>query len=104
MAYPCSKIQFLWQGIKFYSPEVAGQSPEAVEFKGISNLVEAVKPNLLLESDRVRVFDAAAQASNNIPVESSVHVVASSEETYCSCRLSLNMILQRFFSVVYSSF
>lgn len=41
---------------------MAGQSPEAVEFKGVKNLVEAVKANLLTES-AVRVFDAAVQAS-----------------------------------------
>ena len=42
---------------------MAGQSPEAVEFKGVSNLVDAVKANLLTESEAVRVFDAAVQVS-----------------------------------------
>ncbi|CAM6108087.1 unnamed protein product [Calypogeia fissa] len=35
--------QKYFQGIKFFDPEIKGDSPETVEFKGIENLIEAVK-------------------------------------------------------------
>ena len=49
------------QGVKFYSPEVSGASPEAVEYWGVRNLVEAVSSTLRTEADSVRVFDPAQQ-------------------------------------------
>ncbi|MDR9405205.1 MAG: CIA30 family protein [Halothece sp. Uz-M2-17] len=33
-----------YQGVKFYEPEVAESSPEAVEYKGIQNLLKLAKP------------------------------------------------------------
>ena len=35
-----------YQGIKFYQPEVVGDTPENVEYRGIKNLVEAAAKNL----------------------------------------------------------
>jgi hypothetical protein len=48
------------QGIKFYDPEIADDSPEAVEARGMRNLLAAVGPNLGLEGGRP-VFDAASR-------------------------------------------
>ncbi|GAB4824163.1 hypothetical protein N2152v2_011209 [Parachlorella kessleri] len=35
-----------YQGIKFYDPEIIGDTPEAVEYRGIQNLLDAVKEHL----------------------------------------------------------
>lgn len=34
------------QGIKFFDPEIVGDTPETVEFKGMQNLLEAVEASL----------------------------------------------------------
>ncbi|KAL3693896.1 hypothetical protein R1sor_007547 [Riccia sorocarpa] len=34
------------QGIKFFDPEIKGDSPETVELKGLQNLIDAVKENV----------------------------------------------------------
>jgi uncharacterized protein YbjT (DUF2867 family) len=47
------------QGIKFYDPEIADDSPEAVELRGMQNLLAAVAPNLGIETGRP-IFDPAA--------------------------------------------
>ena len=44
------------QGIKFYMPEVVGDTPENVEYKGVKNLVEAARKNLS-SSQGKRLFD-----------------------------------------------
>ncbi|AFZ42325.1 NADH:ubiquinone oxidoreductase complex I intermediate-associated protein 30 [Halothece sp. PCC 7418] len=36
-----------YQGVKFYEPEVAESTPEAVEYKGIQNLIQLAKQSLL---------------------------------------------------------
>ncbi|AFY53097.1 NmrA-like family protein [Rivularia sp. PCC 7116] len=41
------------QGIKFYMPEVVGDTPENVEYKGVKNLVEAAKKHLLPSTERI---------------------------------------------------
>lgn len=51
-----------YQGIKFYLPEVA-DSPEQVEYRGIKNLVEAVKQHLPKATEKV-IFDFADPAVN----------------------------------------
>lgn len=38
-----------YQGIKFYDPEIKGDTPEAVEYKGMLNIVEVLKNRLPLE-------------------------------------------------------
>lgn len=43
------------QGIKFYDPEIVENTPEAVEYRGIQNLLEAVKENLGYEDGKVRI-------------------------------------------------
>jgi hypothetical protein len=42
------------QGIKFYDPEIVGDTPEAVEFKGLQNVVDMVAQQLGLEQGKVR--------------------------------------------------
>ncbi|MEM9925094.1 MAG: CIA30 family protein [Cyanobacteria bacterium P01_D01_bin.50] len=44
------------QGVKFYMPEVVGDTPENVEYKGVKNLVEAASKNLS-SSQEITLFD-----------------------------------------------
>jgi len=44
------------QGVKFYMPEVVGDTPENVEYKGVKNLVEAAKTNLSQSNEKI-LFD-----------------------------------------------
>ncbi len=44
------------QGVKFYMPEVVGDTPENVEYKGVKNLVEAAKKNLPQSNEKI-LFD-----------------------------------------------
>ncbi|MGB7379327.1 MAG: CIA30 family protein [Rivularia sp. (in: cyanobacteria)] len=44
------------QGVKFYMPEVVGDTPENVEYKGVKNLVEAVKKYLPASNEKI-LFD-----------------------------------------------
>lgn len=37
---------FLAQGIKFYDPEIVENTPEAVEYKGLQNVLDAVAEHL----------------------------------------------------------
>ena len=53
------------QGIKFYDPEVVGQTPEAIEFRGVQNLVDAAKPSLM-SGDSITIFDPAAEVGNHM--------------------------------------
>ena len=48
------------QGIKFYDPEVVGQTPEAIEFRGVQNLVDAAKPSLMA-GDSITIFNPTAE-------------------------------------------
>lgn len=50
-------MHLLVQGIKFYDPEVVGSSPESVEFRGIQNLLAAVKQSRSL-GDAIVIFHA----------------------------------------------
>ncbi|MFB2976188.1 CIA30 family protein [Microseira sp. BLCC-F43] len=44
------------QGIKFYQPEIVGDTPENVEYRGIKNLVQAAAANLNRDGEKL-VFD-----------------------------------------------
>lgn len=44
------------QGVKFYMPEVVGDTPENVEYKGVKNLVEAAKKYLPPSNEKI-LFD-----------------------------------------------
>lgn len=44
------------QGVKFYMPEVVGDTPENVEYKGVKNLVEAAKKHLSASNEKI-LFD-----------------------------------------------
>ena len=48
------------QGIKFYEPEVVGDTPEAVEFRGIHNLLAAVKEHVGYRHGKL-IFSADGQ-------------------------------------------
>ena len=48
------------QGIKFYEPEVVGATPEAVEYRGMHNLVEAVKEHVGYRHGKL-IFSADGQ-------------------------------------------
>lgn len=47
--------QKYYQGIKFYDPEIKGDTPEAVEFAGARNLLSALRPHLGLREGK-RLF------------------------------------------------
>ncbi|MBK1987406.1 CIA30 family protein [Sphaerospermopsis aphanizomenoides BCCUSP55] len=44
------------QGVKFYQPEIVGDTPENVEYKGVKNLVEAARRYLSNTGEKV-IFD-----------------------------------------------
>jgi NAD(P)-dependent dehydrogenase (short-subunit alcohol dehydrogenase family) len=44
------------QGVKFYQPEIVGDTPENVEYKGVKNLVEAAGKYLLSAGEKA-IFD-----------------------------------------------
>lgn len=44
------------QGVKFYQPEIAGDTPEAVEYLGVNNLVEAATKHLATATEEI-IFD-----------------------------------------------
>ncbi|WP_353931085.1 CIA30 family protein [Okeanomitos corallinicola TIOX110] len=44
------------QGVKFYQPEIVGDTPENVEYQGVKNLVEAARRNLPNSDEKV-IFD-----------------------------------------------
>ncbi len=45
-----------YQGVKFYQPEVVGDTPESVEYQGVKNLVEAAAKNLSNSNEKL-IFD-----------------------------------------------
>lgn len=45
------------QEIKFYQPEIVGDTPEAVEYQGVKNLVQAVAKHFKTTSDAKLLFD-----------------------------------------------
>lgn len=45
------------QGIKFYQPEIVGDTPESVEYLGVKNLVQAATKHLSTAPDEKLVFD-----------------------------------------------
>jgi uncharacterized protein YbjT (DUF2867 family) len=45
-----------YQGIKFYQPEIVGDTPENVEYRGVKNLVEAAKKYLNKSNEKL-IFD-----------------------------------------------
>lgn len=54
------------QGIKFYDPEIVGDTPETVEYVGIRNLLEAVKGHVGLEQGQVRQREAPCSNSGEL--------------------------------------
>eukprot|EP00775_Hariotina_reticulata_P012925 gene12925-13053_t len=52
-----------YQGIKFYDPEIVGDTPEAVEFKGLQNVVDAVAEQLGYEQGKVLLAPDSASAA-----------------------------------------
>eukprot|EP00250_Pteridium_aquilinum_P003547 c13856_g1_i1 orf=126-1889(+) len=52
--------QKYYQGIKFFAPEVKGDSPEMVEFRGMQNLLEAVKDYIGLRDGKT-LFSISAK-------------------------------------------
>ncbi|MDJ0736044.1 MAG: CIA30 family protein [Nostocaceae cyanobacterium] len=45
-----------YQGVKFYQPEIVGDTPENVEYRGVKNLVEAAAKYLPKSNDKL-IFD-----------------------------------------------
>ncbi|WIA33798.1 hypothetical protein OEZ86_006910 [Tetradesmus obliquus] len=52
-----------YQGIKFYDPEIVGDTPEAVEFRGLQNVVELAQQQLGLEAGQVILSADEASAA-----------------------------------------
>lgn len=51
---------YMLQGIKFYEPEVVGDTPEAVEFRGMQNLLASAQEHLGFR-DGKQIFSAGGQ-------------------------------------------
>jgi hypothetical protein len=43
---PPSRLLTHPQGIKFYDPEIVGDTPEAVEYRGLANVLDAAAEHL----------------------------------------------------------
>lgn len=56
-----------YQGVKFYQPEIVGDTPENVEYRGVKNLVTAANQYLSQSNDRV-LFDFT-NSSTEIPIQ-----------------------------------
>lgn len=57
--------QKYYQGVKFYQPEVVGDTPEAVEYQGVKNLIEAVAEQLQAAAAVKQIlFDFQAQTQD----------------------------------------
>ncbi|KAI7758005.1 hypothetical protein M8C21_018726 [Ambrosia artemisiifolia] len=54
------------QGIKFFEPEIKGDSPELVEYIGMQNLIKALKENLGLKTGKL-VFGFEDGSSRDLP-------------------------------------
>ena len=50
------------QGIKFFDPEIVGDTPETVELVGVRNLVQAAQEHLGFEAGKV-IFAPSGEAS-----------------------------------------
>jgi hypothetical protein len=44
------------QGIKFYDPEIVENTPEAVEYRGLQNVLDAVAEQLGYTEGKVRSY------------------------------------------------
>lgn len=54
-----------YQGIQFYLPEVVGDTPESVDYRGVQNLLEAIAPSLkAFPSTETSLFDFTTQQSS----------------------------------------
>ncbi|KAH0985512.1 hypothetical protein GBA52_012689, partial [Prunus armeniaca] len=54
------------QGIKFFEPEIKGDSPEKVEYIGIRNLIKAVKGSVGLQNGKLLFgFEGVVSTANN---------------------------------------
>ena len=53
-------VAYACQGITFYEPEVVGDTPEAVEFRGMQNLLAAAQEHLGFR-DGKQIFSANGQ-------------------------------------------
>jgi len=52
--------QKYYQGIKFYDPEVEGDTPESVEYRGMMNVLDALQ-NSLPKADGIDIFNPAVK-------------------------------------------
>ncbi len=50
-----------YQGVKFYQPEIVGDTPEKVEYLGVKQLVQAVAPHLMAPTP---IFDFTAPSAD----------------------------------------
>ncbi|CAG9465720.1 unnamed protein product [Pedinophyceae sp. YPF-701] len=53
-----------YQGIKFYDPRVVGDTPEAIEFRGVANLARIASEHVPLPGGRVLLDPAKGAAGN----------------------------------------
>lgn len=69
------------QGIKFFDPEIVGDTPETVEYRGMQNLMGAVRHRLGLTAGRP-VFDPANKEARTALVNFAV----MRAQCHCCCR------------------
>lgn len=81
--------QKYYQGIKFFAPEVKGDSPETVEFYGMQNLIEAVKDYVGL-GDGKTIFSVSAKGLPTGPAWGSLDDVVMGGVSASSLQIDLN--------------
>ncbi|KAL8103524.1 hypothetical protein AgCh_027925 [Apium graveolens] len=72
------------QGIKFFEPEIKGDSPEMVEYIGMKNLINAIKESVAQRNGKL-VFGFDGDSSRDLPWGALDDVVMGgvSESTFC---------------------
>jgi hypothetical protein len=63
---PPANLYMYLKGIKFYDPEIVGDTPEAVEYKGLQNILAAVGEHLGYTQGKVRKREAPHKPCSHI--------------------------------------
>ncbi len=79
------------QGIKFYQPEIVGDTPENVDYKGVKNLVEAAT-KYLPQPDIKTIFDFTESAQNSENLDNLKNIWGALDDVVMGGVSSSNMI------------
>lgn len=81
--------QKYYQGIKFFAPEVKGDSPETVEYNGMKNLIESVREHLGVRDGKT-LFNVSANGVPSGPAWGALDDVVMGGVSESSLQISLN--------------